>query len=183
MNMNEFYNKTFHALYSDRKNTKKILKIFGDIRDPENTINNYIKNNFLFEILDSDLNKITKIKKKGSGEIFEIGCDFYDLASNKWVKDIYFDDFLIGNVYGDTIYNNFVRSGEDNKIYHISLISLRKPIKTVKSDDTYDDKTKCFIMHDTKLDAYFVLLDEKQAFDLYKNGDYIMMESQIINNL
>jgi hypothetical protein len=98
----------------------------------------------LYRVVGSDENgSITKICKKSTGEVFEVGQSFWSLKHSIWVERLSFDQYLHGTDFGGTFYKNYVRG--INGIYHLNEISTKEPVKesetTPKSEDTCQPKT------------------------------------------
>jgi hypothetical protein len=102
----------------------KILERIG-IKDPSDKIKNLIEGEgFLFDVLDSDeYGRITKIRKKGTGEIFERGTKFYVKKYDAWITVGYFDETLTGEKISGHYYTNYLRA-DYGGLYRLDEISL-----------------------------------------------------------
>lgn len=94
------------------------------IKNPINKIKPFLEFDE-FEILDSSPYEILSIRKKSTGEIFEKGMTVYSLEHDCYVKNIWFNHFLIGDYGLNKYYRNYVTS--NTGIYPLSKLSLNKP--------------------------------------------------------
>lgn len=116
----EYRNKIIEIITKEQGAICELLELFG-IMNPEVKIKGLLDNEQFF-ILESEGNRITKIRKKSTGEVFTEGSSVYHTEYEKFIDNIYFDESLTGTYYGKSFYKNWVRG--DGGMYPLEALRL-----------------------------------------------------------